>query len=67
MKEYIKRFKNVGTITALVGLVGLLVNQFGFQVDIKWLNDTANIVCSILVIVGVCNNPTTNGVDLPVK
>lgn len=63
--EYLKRFKNTGTIMSLVGLVGLLLLQFGVNIDIDWLNTTANLVCSILVVLGVCNNPTTKGIDIP--
>lgn len=65
MLEYIKRFKNTGTILSLVGLIGLLLNQFGLGVDIDWMNNTTKIICSILVILGICNNPSTNGLDLP--
>lgn len=63
--EYIKRFKNTGTIISIVGLIGLLLIQFGVTVDLDWLNNTINIICSLLVILGVCNNPHTNGLDLP--
>ncbi len=67
MDNYIKRFKNTGTLMSLVGLVGLLLLQFGIKIDLDWLNATANLICSILVILGVCNNPETVGVDLPQK
>lgn len=67
MIKYLERFKNTGTIMSLVGLVGLLLLQFGVNIDINWLNTTANIICSIFVIIGVCNNPETKGVDLPNK
>lgn len=65
--KYLERFKNTGTIMALIGLVGLLLNQFGFDVNIDWLNQTTDIICSILVLLGICNNPTTKGIDLPLK
>ncbi|MGL5086716.1 MAG: hypothetical protein ACRC68_13510 [Clostridium sp.] len=65
MKQYLLRFKNVGTIMALVGLCGMLANQLGYSVDTKWLSDTANIACGILIVLGVCNNPETPGLDLP--
>ena len=58
-----KRFKNTGTIMALVGMFGLLANQFGLDIDIQWLDTTADIVCTILVLVGVMNNPNTKGID----
>lgn len=67
MSNYLKRFKNVGTVLSLVGLVGILLNQCGVKVDTEWLNAITQTVCSILVILGVCNNPNTKGVDLPVK
>lgn len=67
MKEYLKKFSNTGTILSLVGLIGLLLIQFGVAVDMEWLKNTANIVCSILVILGICNNPHTSGLDLPVS
>ena len=61
------RFKNVGTIMALVGMFGLLANQFGIDIDIEWLDQTADIVCTILVLLGVMNNPATKGLDNPFK
>lgn len=65
MLEYIKRFKNTGTIISLVGLIGLLLIQFGLNIDLDWLNKTINVVCSILVVLGICNDPETTGLDLP--
>lgn len=65
MGQYLKRFKNVGTIIAVVGLGGILINQFGYNVDLNWLNDTVNIACGILVVLGICNNPETKGMDIP--
>lgn len=66
MLDYLKKFKNTGTILGLVGLIGTLLIQFGVKVDITWLNNTAQIVCAILVVLGICNNPGTTGVDLPI-
>lgn len=66
MLDYLKKFKNTGTILGLVGLVGTLLIQFGVKVDITWLNNTAQIICAILVVLGICNNPETTGVDLPI-
>lgn len=61
------RFKNPGTILALVGMLGLLANQFGLDIDLEWLDTTADLVCGILILVGVMNNPTTKGIDNPLK
>lgn len=65
MIEYLSRFKNVGTILSVVGLIGLLLLQFGINIDLDWLNTTTKIVCSLLVVLGICNNPNTEGLDLP--
>ena len=67
MKQYLERFKNVGTVMSLVGAVGLLLQQCGYNIDLEWLNNVATTICSILVILGICNNPTTSGIDLPGK
>ena len=67
MKQYLERFKNTGTIMALVGAVGLLLQQFGCKIDLEWLNNVATTICIILVILVICNNPTTSGIDLPGK
>ena len=63
--NYLKRFQNVGTIIALVGAIGLVLKQFGIEVDAKWLNDTTTAICYVLIILGIANNPDTPGVDLP--
>ena len=65
LKSYLKRFKNRGTLMGVVGTAGLLVNQFGVNIDLVWLNHTADLICSLLVILGIVNNPDTKGVDLP--
>lgn len=64
---YLQRFKNTGTIIALVGAIGVVLQQFGFAVDQVWLNNTITAICSVLVILGICNNPTTKGLDNPMK
>lgn len=65
MKEYLKRFKNVGTVISMVSLVGLLLIQFGVTVDMVWLDTTIKLICSIGVVAGVMNNPETKGLDIP--
>ena len=66
MLEWLSRFKNTGTVISTVSLIGLLVAQFGVQVDQTWLLDTVKIVCSLGVVLGIMNNPTSSGVDLPI-
>lgn len=64
-KNYMKRFQNVGTILAIVGAIGLILQQFGCKVDMEWLNNTATAICSLLVLLGIANNPQNSGIDLP--
>ena len=64
-KNYMKRFQNVGTILAIVGVIGLILQQLGYKVDMEWLNNTATAVCSLLVLLGIANNPENSGIDLP--
>lgn len=65
IREYLKRFRNVGTVMSLVSLLGLLAMQFGFKVDMVWLDATMQLVCAIGLVLGVMNNPTNEGLDLP--
>ncbi len=63
--SYWRRFANSGTILSIVSLVGLLMIQFGFKIDLEWLDTTARLTCSLGVVMGILNNPTTGGVDIP--
>lgn len=65
MTSYLERFKNPGTIISVVSLVGLLLIQFGVKIDLEWLDVTIKLVCSLGVALGILNNPTTPGVDIP--
>ena len=64
-KNYMKRFQNVGTILAIVGVIGLILQYLGYKVDTEWLNNVATAVCSLLVLLGIANNPENSGIDLP--
>lgn len=65
--SWLSRFRNTGTLIALVGAIGLVLQQFGFKIDMEWLNNTIVAICSVLVILGFCNDPTTKGMDTPFK
>lgn len=67
MKQWLQRFKNTGTIIALAGAIGLLLQKFGYNVDLMWVNETVTVFCTILVILGIANNPTTPSMDLPLS
>ncbi|EES47862.1 hypothetical protein NE172_10945 [Clostridium botulinum] len=63
--ELIERLKNPGTIITLVSLVILVLTTNGVLVDNERVMTTVQAFCSIGVILGVLNNPGTDGVDLP--
>ncbi|NFI51677.1 hypothetical protein FDA52_01560 [Clostridium botulinum] len=60
-----ERLKNPGTIITLVSLVILVLTTNGVLVDNERVMTTVQAFCSIGVILGVLNNPGTDGVDLP--
>lgn len=60
----LERFKNAGTLVSLASLIGLLLIQFGVNIDLNWLDKTMQIICSIGILLGVFNNPDTGGIDL---
>lgn len=63
----LERLKNPQVLIALVPLIGMLLIQFGVMVNMEWLEDTLSIACSILILLGILNNPTTPGFDNPFK
>lgn len=67
MKEWLKRFRNTGVLISLVGAIGIVLQQFGVKVDQVWLNNTITAICTVLVILGIANDPNTNGLDTPVN
>ena len=60
-----KRVSNVGTILALVSAVVFILMQFGITVDSDKVNNVVEAVCSILVLLGILNNPKSSGIYLP--
>ena len=59
-KSLCKRMNNKGTILALVGLVVSLLMQFGFDIDSEKITGIVNTICTILITLGVLNDPTQN-------
>ena len=59
-KSLCKRMNNKGTILALVGLVVSLLIQFGFDIDSEKITGIVNTICTILITLGVLNDPTQN-------
>ena len=60
MKSIINRLNNRGTIISLVALVVSLLLQFGLDIDSEKVLGIVQTVCSILILLGVMNNPVDN-------
>ena len=55
------RFKNKTTLAAIAATVILLTQQLGFKLPDN-ISDVVNTVLTLLVLLGVVNDPTTAGV-----
>ena len=60
MKSIINRLNNRGTIISLVALIVSLLMQFGMDIDSEKILGIVQTVCSILILLGVMNNPVDN-------
>ncbi len=60
LKSILTRLNNKGTIVALAALIISLVVQFGFNIDSEKVLGIVNTICSILILLGVLNDPTEN-------
>ena len=60
MKSIINRLNNRGTIISLVALIVSLLMQFGFNIDSEKIIGIVQTICSILILLGVMNNPVDN-------
>ena len=56
------RFKNKATLLAIASTVILLVQQLGFKLPDN-IADVVNTFLTLLVLLGVINDPTTEGVS----
>nr|DAG27376.1 MAG TPA: holin [Caudoviricetes sp.] len=56
------RFKNKATLIAIASTVILLIQQLGFKLPDN-IADVVNTFLTLLVLVGVINDPTTEGVS----
>lgn len=57
LKSILNRLNNKGTILAIVGLLLNLCIQLGFEVQTEKITEIVNIICTILVSLGILNNP----------
>ena len=60
MKSLLDRLNNKGTIVSLVALIVSLLVQFGFNIDSDKVMGIVQTICSILILLGVLNNPVDN-------
>ena len=60
MKSIINRLNNKGTIISLVALIVSLLLQFGIDIDSEKIIGIVQTICSILILLGVMNNPVDN-------
>lgn len=56
------RFKNKATLIAIASTVILLVQQLGFKLPDN-IADVVNTFLTLLVLLGVINDPTTEGIS----
>ncbi len=54
------RFKNKATLLAIAGTLILLAQQLGLKLPDN-IEDVVNTVLTLLVLLGVVNDPTTEG------
>ncbi len=60
LKSIFIRLNNKGTIISLAALVVSLLCQFGLNIDSENVLGIINTICSILILLGVLNDPTEN-------
>ena len=58
LKSILKRLNNKGTIISLAALIVSLLCQFGLDIDSDRALAIINTICSILILLGVLNDPT---------
>lgn len=65
--EILNRLKNTGTIVAIASAAIMIATNLGFDIDSEKVLYIINTICSVGVALGVLNNPTTSGLDNPIK
>ncbi|MGG7060254.1 phage holin [Clostridium tertium] len=60
LKSIVTRLNNKGTILSLAALIVSLLVQFGLNIDSEKITGIINTICSILILLGVLNDPTQN-------
>ena len=60
LKSILTRLNNKGTILSLAALLVSLLCQFGLNIDSEKILGIVQTICSILVLLGLLNDPTEN-------
>ena len=60
LKSIAIRLNNKGTIVSLAALIVSLLCQFGITIDSEKILTIVQTICSILIILGLLNDPTEN-------
>lgn len=60
LKSILIRLNNKGTIISLAALIVSLLCQFGLNIDSDKILGIVQTVCSILILLGLLNDPTEN-------
>lgn len=60
LKSILKRLNNRGTVISLAALIISLIAQFGLDIDSQKALGIVQTICSILILLGVLNDPTAN-------
>ena len=63
--KYMKKINNTGSILSIASLVILILTTNGVHLDGSKIMVTTKSICSILLVLGVLNNPHTKGLDMP--
>ena len=63
--KYFKKINNTGSILSIASLAVLILTINGVHVDSQRVMITIKSICSILLVLGVLNNPHTSGLDIP--
>lgn len=59
-KSLVTRLNNKGTIVSLAALIVSLLCQLGLNIDSEKILTIVQTICSILIILGLLNDPTEN-------
>lgn len=64
-QTYWSRLKNPAVVMAIAGYILVILANLGLSIDNTAVLRIINAICSILILLGIMNNPETGGIDLP--